>query len=105
MNTKATASTGLGDASESACCHTLSQGSDNVTSTTVPTVQLGLVKIHRQLVSILDLLPISLVLLLSQLLSWVQKAVEHARDLEKEHVKRGLHSDLNHERVRRLIVV
>ena len=89
----------FGHTCESASRNSLRESLKYVTRVCVSTIQLRLGELHRKLISVLDLLPVCLVLLFRQLLGSVEKAVKHARDLIEENVKGGLHRNLHHERV------
>ena len=85
-STKAARCVRLRHTSESTSRHSLREGFKDITRICVSTIELGFGELHRKLVRVLDLLPVRLVFLLSQLLGSVEKAVEHAGDLVEEYV-------------------
>ena len=70
----------------------------------VAAVELRLCELHGQQVGVLDLLPVGIIFLLCKLLVIVQETVEHAWNLEKEHIEGGLHSNLYHEGIFRRVL-
>ena len=87
----------LTDTGESTGYDTCGEGVEHIAGVGVSTVQVALCKLHGELVRILDLRPVGLVILLSQLLVRLEQAVQHAGTLEDKDVEGSLHGDLHHE--------
>ena len=90
----------LAHAGEATCCHTLLESLKNVTCLAVASIEITLCEVHRHLMRGIDLLPEVGVLLLSQYLCIIEKAVEEDGDLEDIDIQLRFHCDLYKEWIR-----